>query len=214
MEALIQIPDSSEQLSKILLKASEMFLSIGIRTVTLDDIARDLGISKKTIYSHFKNKGQLVFECVRTDLQIKQQIVAEITQQDFNAIEEMLHIGRQVMHSLQTFSVNIIIDLMKFYPESWQLIEDHKSNFVYNIVLNNIRKGKEQGLYRDNINEDVTARIFIGFTDSVMMPQGVLKNGMPLSELYREHLIHHMYALCTEQGRQSFESLLSTIQLS
>lgn len=206
--------DQPEQVEKILLKAGEMFLTIGIRAVTLDDIARELGMSKKTIYTFFENKGQLVYRIVQEDLQRRQSFVLGITEQGHDPINEMLLIAREVMLSLQTFSVNIVSDLQKFYPESWQLIEQHKQGFVYNIMLNNHQRGKEEGLYRKNIQEDIITRMFIGFTNSILNPQGLLKTGIPIAQLYLEHLIYHLYSICSEKGRQHLEQLLQSLQLT
>jgi len=214
MEPNHNISEAQEQLGKILQKASEQFLTIGIRSVTLDDIAKELGISKKTIYAHFENKGQLVYECVKADISCKQQSVEAIIEQDNSALEHMLFIGRRVIQDLSTFSVNIALDLMKFYPESWQLVDQHKKDFVSKVIISNIIKGKQEGLYRENINEESTAWLYIAFMDSIMTPQGPNKTGLSASELYREHLLHHMYSICTEQGRATLETLLTTISLS
>jgi TetR/AcrR family transcriptional regulator, cholesterol catabolism regulator len=214
MEPHLNISDAQEQLGKILQKASEQFLTIGIRSVTLDDIARELGISKKTIYAHFENKGELVYQCVQEDISRKQKTVEAIISEDNSALEHMLFIGKQVIQDLSTFSVNIALDLMKFYPESWQLVDQHKKDFVSKVIINNIIKGKQEGLYRENINEESTAWLYIAFMDSIMTPQAPNKNGLSASELYREHLLHHMYSICTEKGRETLEELLTTIRLS
>jgi AcrR family transcriptional regulator len=206
--------DQPEQVEKILCKAGEMFLTIGIRAVTLDDIARELGMSKKTIYTFFENKGQLVYRIVQEDLKHKQAIVLGITTEGHDPINEMLVIAREVMLSLQTFSVNIVTDLQKFYPESWQLIEQHKQGFVYNIMLSNHQRGKKEGLYRENLQEEIVTRMFIGFTDSILNPQGLLKTGIPIAQLYLEHLIYHLYSVCTDKGRQHLEELLQSLQLT
>jgi TetR/AcrR family transcriptional regulator, cholesterol catabolism regulator len=214
MESHINIQDAQEQLGKILAKASELFLTIGIRSVTLDEIARELGISKKTIYAHFENKGQLVYQCVQSDINHKQRAVEEILAKECSSIEEMLFIGRQVIQDLSAFSINIALDLAKFYPESWQLVEQHKRDFVFQVIINNIRKGKQEALYRESINEESTTWLYMAFMDSLLTPHSALRTGLSASELYREHLLHHMYSLCTEKGRETLEHLLTTIRLS
>ncbi len=206
--------EQPDQVEKILTKAGEMFLSIGIRAVTLDDIARELGMSKKTIYTFFENKGLLVYSIVQEDIREKQATVLSITREGHDPITEMLIIAREVAASLQTFSVNIVSDLMKFYPESWQLVEQHKQGFVYNILLDNHKRGKAAGLYRDNLQEEITTRMFIGFTDSILNPQGLLKTGMPIAQLYLEHLNYHLYSICSERGRQHLEQLLINLKLT
>lgn len=214
MEMSFIANDSSDQVEKILAKAGEMFLSIGIRAVTLDDIAKELGMSKKTIYTFFENKGAIIFQIVQHDILKKQEIVLSITNQQHDPITEMILIGKEVMDSLQTFSVNIVSDLMKFYPEAWQLVEQHKQDFVYSVMLSNHQKGKAAGLYRQDINDDMITRLIISFTDSIINPQGLLKTGIPIARIYKEYLLYHLYSICSEKGRGRLEELLKTIELS
>jgi AcrR family transcriptional regulator len=206
--------ESNDQVEKVLSKAGEMFLSIGIRAVTLDDIAKELGMSKKTIYTFFENKGAIIFQIVQSDILRKQEVVLSITNQHHDPITEMILIGKEVIDSLQTFSINIVSDLMKFYPEAWQLVEQHKQDFVYSVMLNNHRKGKATGLYRQDLNDDMTTRLIISFTDSIINPQGLLKTGMPIANIYKEYLLYHLYSICSEKGRGRLEELLKTIELS
>lgn len=206
--------DSNEQMEKVLSKGGEMFLSIGIRAVTLDDIAKELGMSKKTIYTFFENKGDIVFQIVQNEILRKQDIVLSITNQHLDPVAEMILIGKEVIDSLQTFSFNIVSDLMKFYPEAWQLVEQHKQDFVYSVMLKNLKRGKAIGLYRPDLNDDMTTRLIISFTDSIINPHGLLKTGMPIANIYKEYLLYHLYSICSEKGRGRLEELLITIELS
>jgi len=214
MSTSTYISDLSEQELKVVNAATGLFLSKGIRTVTLDNIAGKLGMSKKTIYAIFGTKAELVHSCVRLDLQKRMEEISVIQKQNYDAVEEMLQIGKKVSAYLRLFSVNILEELSKFYPQSWQSVERYKDEVINKIILANLQKGKESGLYRQNLNEKLVAHIFMSFMDSAMMQHSVLKTKASLNDIYSEHLLMHMYAICSEDGRAQLEQLLNTIRLS
>ena len=145
--------------SKIFEKARQLFSRIGVRNTTMDDLAKELGISKKTLYKEIDNKADLVKFCVEYDLRCDEKAILAISENTENAIEELLLIAAHIHAELQMFHPSIIQDLMKFYPESWLMIEQHRDIFAKKNIANNLRKGIEQGLYRKDINVDMVTML-------------------------------------------------------
>lgn len=146
---------------KIFEKARSLFFSIGIRNTTMDDLAKELGISKKTLYKEFDNKADLVRFCVEYELKNNEKSFQEFADRTDNAIEELVLSASDIHAELQQFHPSIIQDLIKFYPESWSLIEHHRDVFAKNNIENNLKKGIKQGVYRKDINIEVVALLHL-----------------------------------------------------
>ncbi len=204
---------SAELESKILAKAIELFMSIGVRNTTMDDLARELGVSKKTLYRVISNKADLVRICVERDIMKKETEVKEIQQQSEDVLEEMLKIGASVTNSLRTFQVSVIHDLMKFYPESWAIIEDHKNRFIRSVVHKNIVEGIKAGFYRADIQADVIINFFIQGTDICMNSQLYINEQYNYSSVYKEFLIYHIRGIATDKGIERLTQLTPKINL-
>lgn len=184
-----------DQEEQIFLKAEQLFMSIGIRNTTMDDLARELGISKKTLYKTIDNKADLVHKCVLFDIAKKQQEILELQQNTENAIEQMLKIGALILSSISRYKISIIHDLMKFYPESWQLVINHKRSFVKEIIEKNIKTGIKQGLYREDINSDIYSKFFIHGSDICLNPEFFSEHEYLFPNTFKEFLVYHLKAL-------------------
>lgn len=198
-----------ELANKVFEKAGELFRTIGVRNTTMDDLARELGISKKTLYKVIDNKADLVYLCVQLDLQQKEQEIDQIARHTENAIEEMLLIGAMIYKSLQLFHPATIHDLTKFYPEAWKLIEDHKEHFAKNIIRNNLKKGVKQGLYRKDISVELAA-VFNMYLSNCCFSEP--PKGMKPDVVYKESLAYHIHAVADEKGLEQFHQLVKKIR--
>ncbi len=198
-----------ELTNKVFEKAGELFRTIGVRNTTMDDLARELGISKKTLYKVIDNKADLVYLCVQLDLQQKEREIEHIAKHTENAIEEMLKIGALIHTSLQIFHPATIYDLTKFYPEAWKLIENHKENFAKNIIRNNLKKGIKQGLYRKDITVELVAAFNMYLSNFCITeaPKGVKPD-----VVYKESLSYHIHAIADDKGIEQFQQLIKKIR--
>jgi len=152
---------------EILQKAAQVYMRYGIRSVTMDDLARELGISKKTIYIYFKDKDEIVQEIIRLKTQIDRMNCQLCGVEAKNAIDEMFSISQFVAEMIKNINPSVFYDLQKYHPEAWKILENHKWEFVYNQILNNIKRGVKEGLYRDNMNPELIARMHLAKTDMV-----------------------------------------------
>jgi AcrR family transcriptional regulator len=197
---------------QIFTKSEELFMTIGIRNTTMDDLARELGISKKTLYKTIDNKGDLVIKCVQHDVMVKQRQISQIIRDYNNPMEQILYVGAHLFRSLSRYKIAIIHDLMKFYPESWQFINEHKETFVKEVVRNNLRKGIESGVYRNDIHIEIYSNFFIFGSDIFLNTQIFPETEYNFSDIFKEFLIYHLRAITSEKAQQDLDHLIKTVK--
>ena len=194
---------------KMLEVASRLFIAKGVKNVTIDEIALQLKMSKKTIYQHFHTKSLLVNSCVSQVLKMKEQKILEVLHLQLDPIAEMIELGKLNEKTFRMFSKNTLKDLRSFYPEAWTLIELYKQNVIFPQLLSNLNSGIQKGLYRDNIQANIVVYMYIGLLDSAIMQHSVFKTDASLDEVYKEHLKMHLYSICSETGRNTLEKSLN-----
>lgn len=186
--------------AKIVNKATELFLNFGFKSITMDDIARELSMSKKTIYSYFENKTALVSSVTQSIYSTVTSGIDWICQQQLNPIEELYEIKKFVSLQLKDEKSSPQFQLQKYYPEIFQQIKGNNFELIHDITLNNLKRGIEQGLYRDNVNVEFVARIyFIGMTgikDDTVFPI----TEFPKINLIESYLEYHLRGIVTKKG--------------
>ena len=193
---------------KILYNAAEMFLNLGFKSVTMDDIASTSGVSKKTIYAHFSNKTQLieavsnyVFDsiCVGIDL---------IYEKEQSPISELFEIKKFVMEHLKDEKSSPQYQLQKYYPKIYATLKQKQFEEMQGLIKENLSKGIEQGLFRSSIDIDFITRIYfhgmVGIKDNDLFP---LQN-YSMNTLMNYYLEYHLRGICTEKGIQELENQL------
>ncbi len=185
---------------KILKTAQDMFMSIGVRTVTMDDLSKELGISKKTLYQYISNKSDLVDQCIRKELSMVRNHMEAIKNQSSDAIEEMMLNGTMVLESLKKFNAKTIFELKKFYPESWMLVKQHQNEYVFNSIKNNLLRGINEGLYRPELNVDILSRFYIGSSALVLEVNDYGDKSYMPSEVFMEFFSYHIRGIASPRG--------------
>jgi len=193
---------SNVQKDRILEGAEELFFKAGIRSVTMDEIARHLGMSKKTIYQFYRDKDDIVSALIQKRLEEDKEKMCGIAGQASNVMEEMINMMK---HSEGFFSkVNPILihDLQKYYPEAWSFFQQFKANVVIDSMQQILDRGIEQGYVREDIDTKVMAKmrvwqIELGFDNSVYP-----HNEFNSWKVQLQFLEHFIYGICTEKGYQ------------
>jgi AcrR family transcriptional regulator len=193
---------------KILHNAADMFLNLGFKSVTMDDIARTSGVSKKTIYAHFSNKTDLVeavtnylFDTVCCGIDL-------IHEQQQNPIIELFEIKKFVMQHLKDEKSSPQYQLQKYYPKIFASLKTRQFEVMQESIKENLSRGIQQDLYRDTIEVDFIARIYfhgmIGIKDKDLFPL----HNYSMSTLMNYYLEYHLRGICTEKGTQELEHQL------
>jgi TetR/AcrR family transcriptional regulator, cholesterol catabolism regulator len=181
-------------------KADELFRRYGIRSVTMDEIARQLGMSKKTIYQSFADKDELV-DAVFTDIiQCNQQSCSDDRASSDNAIHEVFKKMRMLQEIFDNLNPSVFFDLERYHPKTYQKFQQHRNKFVYQLLKNNIERGKKEELYRPEINSDMAARVRL---ETMMLPfdqQLFPKSKFNLFELEKQMLECFLFSLSTLKG--------------
>lgn len=189
-----------ETKAKILIKSKELFFKLGVRSITMDDLARELGISKKTLYKYFDNKSDLVNAVLIQHFDDEKCLMERVTGQADNAIEEIMLIAKNVMKQFRKIHPSSIYDLKKYYPKAWVIVEKFKSEFIHSSIMNNITRGKLQGYYRTEIHEEVIAKLYSNNIDLLVNPTNFPATEYNFAELYKEFLNYHLHGIVTEKG--------------
>jgi len=187
---------------KIVSGAADMFMRFGVRSVTMDDVARELGMSKKTLYQSFANKDELVTETCRMHICVEVDEFKTIHDNAVNALDELLQITKCVRQMMGRINPSLLFDLSKYHPDAWQLFLQFKSNFIYNQVKDNLERGIAEGVYRPEIRPDVLAKIRMEQVQTVFDPKVFPPSEYSLQEVQMATLDHFIHGLLTDKGRE------------
>lgn len=188
------------QEEQILLKAKELFFRFGVKSITMDDISRELGISKKTLYQFVENKSDLVSKTLLQHFDHEKIIIEGAIHEAENAIDEIIRIARESLKQFRSMHPSSIYDIKKYYPEAWKIIDQFKTDFIYSCINENIKKGKTEGMYRLQIDEDVIAKLYINSIDYLVNPYNFPPMKYNFSDLYKEFISYHLQGISAEKG--------------
>lgn len=194
---------------KIIYKSADLFLSYGFKSVTMDDIANALGISKKTIYQHFDNKTKLVEATTLSMFNIISHGIDCICALEKNPIEEIYDIKRFVMEHLKDEKSSPQYQLQKYYPKIYQSLRGKQFEVMYDCIKNNLDRGIEIGIYRDTIHVDFITRIYFNNILAIKDEDLFSKKTFSMNMLMENYIEYHLRGICTKKG---LDILNKTIQ--
>ncbi len=192
---------------QIIIRAANLFLRNGFKSVTMDDLANNLAISKKTIYTYFPTKKDLVD---RASLYILDFITAgidEIRAQNLNPIQELFSINDYVYENLKNEKKAPEYQLSKYYPKTHQKINALKFKEISNCIAQNLTKGINIGIYRNDLSKEIITRIYFlsitGLCNEDMFPPSIFEANI----LNMEYLIYHIRGIATLKGIETLKQL-------
>lgn len=193
---------------KILKKAIDLFINFGFKSVTMDDIASEMHISKKTIYSHFNNKTKLVEAATFCVFETISNEINCICEMQKNPIEELYEIKKSVMLHLKNEKTSPHYQLCKYYPEINESLKKKQFELMQACVVNNFERGIEMGLYRTNLDEEFVSRIyFLGITgikDENLFPTNVFTK----TKIMDNFLEYHLRGIITKEGLYTLNTII------
>lgn len=191
--------------TKILRKASEMFMTYGIKSVTMNDISKANRISKKTLYQYFDNKADLLTKALLLQNQAERKALAMCKQQAKNAIEEVILISHYVNQILLSINPAVVYDLQKYYVEHWDLMRSLQEEHIYNVIKKNLKNGIEEGLYRQDMDIDIVAKLYGGRSDIILDTNLFPIQEYKRTDLHKEYIRYHLHAIVSERGHDVLE---------
>lgn len=191
-----------EQKIKYLNQILALFMKYGIKSVTMDDIAKELGVSKKTLYKYFKDKNAIVSTLMKMDQNSEMQKLSSLTNSSTNAIEETFAFSQVLIEKLKTVNPSLMYDLEKYHPKAWSLFINHKRVDVFNCIRANIERGKDEGFYVSIINAEVVAKLYSEKIDLIFNQEIFPLGKFSVEEVYTEMIEYHLRGIVNEKGRQ------------
>jgi TetR/AcrR family transcriptional regulator, cholesterol catabolism regulator len=190
---------------RILKGAEELFLKYSVRSVSMDDIARHLSISKKTIYQYFADKDEIVTMVAVHHMEKNRVQFDSFKAEAKDAIEEMVRISICLKSDFQKMNPALLFDMHKYHSKAWNVWMEHKQNHVRDSIVRNLKQGIEEGFYRPEINVDIVANarlelIQFAFDDRIYPP-----SKFSLTDVHLQLFEHFIYGLLTDKGRKVYE---------
>jgi len=181
-------------------KAQDLFMQYGLRSVSMDDIATALGMSKKTIYQYYADKDELVDEVVGAIIRYNQSCCETDRQRAENAIHEIFLAMEFMMEIFRSMNNSLLFDMQKYHPAAFQKFAKHKNDYLYTIIKENLLRGIREELYRQDIKIDILARFRV---ESVILPfspefYGKVKSS--LADIEEEILLNFLFGVVSQKG--------------
>lgn len=194
-----------EKLEDIIIETARLFRQYGVRSVSMDDIARALGMSKKTLYQFVSNKSELVEQIMQYSLKREEALLDEVMEQDTNAIDALLEMSQLINEEMELFTPAVTFDLQKYYPEPFRKHIEQSKKFAYDAVFKNLQQGIRQGLYREEINPEVVATLYINKIEDMHDPDFCIKNDITFEMIFETMFENHVRGIANQKGIEYFE---------
>ena len=202
-----------EKRDHILNEVGRLYLKYGIRSVTMDDVAGELGISKKTLYQYFKDKEDLVNQVVdvyflnNPNFRLKEE-------EGSNAIDRIMSIRDHMIKMFKLVQNHLEYDLKKSYPEVYNKIIKFKRGKIYEDNFSVMEQGKQEGLFREDVDSDFMARLVVGRFLLIFNPDNGIFSDEEIRDirLFDQTIDYHFHGICTEKGLKYFKQQLNNVQ--
>lgn len=187
---------------RILKGAEELFFKYGIKSITMDDIAKHLGISKKTIYQYYSDKNEMVETLMIQRMQINECEFKQIADQSANVIEEVFAMMKHIGIMFSQMNPNLFYDLQKYHPNSWKQFKKFKEDCIERMVEDSVKRGIKQGLVRADINTKIIARLRMEEVEMGFNPQAFPPDKYKIVDVQLALLDHFLHGICTIKGHK------------
>lgn len=186
------------EINDILKKVSALYNRYGIRSITMDDVARELCISKKTLYQFVSDKEDLVEKVLMFEISNRQAF--DNGKKLRNAIEDLFEVHNMINKIIRETNPSKEYDLQKYYPEINKKIVDIKRDITMKAMLYNIKKGKREGLYRKDLNETIISKMYLLRMNQILMIDADAVKEYTSSKFILEMFIYHIRGMATQKG--------------
>jgi TetR/AcrR family transcriptional regulator, cholesterol catabolism regulator len=197
--------EESDVKGKILKGAEDLFTKYGIRSISMDDIARHLSVSKKTLYQHFVDKEDIVTMACKAHLERNAKEFDEIRSTAKNAIDELAKLSVCLRRNMQDMNPSLLFDLQKYHPRAWTEWLNHKNKFIRCSVVRNLKQGMEEGYFRSEINPEIIAAMRLELVQLAFDEEVFPREQYRLPEVQMQIFDHFVYGLVTDKGRKLYQ---------
>ncbi|MEY2792746.1 MAG: hypothetical protein RJA76_738 [Bacteroidota bacterium] len=199
--------------NRILEGATKLFFRFGVKSITMDSIAADLGISKKTIYQHFPDKDTLVNEVVSAFIEKDLAQWKELDEKYSDVIEKMFRSFDIVKETLTEINPRLMFEVQKYHPDAFDIFKQYENDVMYTHLVNDLKNGIENGYFRSELSIELIAKVRMAEIHMLFNPELFESNKMSVFELHLEFLDYFMRGIMTEKGLKVYNSYLTKNQI-
>lgn len=181
-------------------KAEELFFTYGLKSVSMDDIAKETGVSKKTIYQFFDDKNAIVSAIISKLIEEQQQELGNSLSKSENAIHEVVLISESLKALIIKIKPIILYDLNKYFPECWKVMKAFKEEDLKTALANNLRKGLGQGLYRENLDFDTICQFSLVQFSSFFEPDNYPNTAFQINKVVEKVTELFLFGIASDKG--------------
>jgi len=201
-----------EPKERILAGARELFFKYGTKTITMDDIAKHLGMSKKTLYQYFSNKNEVVESMMLRQLHEKECECQRMADDSANVIEEVFSIMKNMGTFFSQANPNLFYDLQKYHSSSWNIFRKFRDEYMVKMVEDSIIKGIKQGLVRADIDSKTIARLRVKEVEMGFDPDTFPPDKFKIVDVQMALMDHFLHGICTLKGHKMVNKYKAIIE--
>jgi len=189
-----------KQYQALLMKSRELFMKHGVKSLTMDEIAKQMGMSKKTIYQFVNNKSDLINLTMKEYLEDERKLMEVILKKSGNSIDEMIAMIEYWLQIVREFNATTLYDVQRYYPETWKMYNDYRFNFMLGLIKVNLQNGVKEGYYREDMDSDIISKIYILATEILLNQDLFPTKKYAFLTVYREFLGYHLRGIVSSKG--------------
>lgn len=187
----------------IISESDKLFCQYGFKSVTMDDIARHLGMSKKTIYTHFCDKNEIVNTVIDLKLCSQKCLIKSNIDTSENAVHEAYFAVTNMKQMLSNMNPILFYDLQKYHPKAWSVFNEFREKHLYATIHDNLLIGIKEGYYREDIKPDILTQMRLEQIDLIFNMNSSYANGKyGIIQVMTELTEHFLYGICTIKGHK------------
>lgn len=189
-----------EKLEQIIKESARVFFKYGIKSISMDDIARELGMSKKTLYLYVENKTDLIQKILDYNLTCQCSEKDTIAGKNLNAIAILLEVSKMINRHLKQMNPSVTYDLQKYYPDLFRNYIEKKREELYKDIKKNIEQGISEGLYREDLNVELIARLYIKKLENIHDPEFLPSAEFNIENIFEVMFESHIRGIANKKG--------------
>lgn len=193
-------------IQRILNSALSMYSKYGIKSITMDDLCRELGISKKTLYQHVEDKNDLIRKVIDYEIDLQRKAMEKMFRSEMNAIDELMHVNKQIHLSQSIHSPTFYFDLKKYYPPIYNEWVEYKRKKLYEMIMRNLKKGVSEGLYRQDMDAHIISRLHVARVEMLHASGIIEEDELSTTRFIDEIFRYHIHGICNDEGLKYFRS--------
>ncbi len=199
-------PKAEETKSQIINTSIELFLKNGFKRVTMDDIAREMGISKKTIYQHFRDKEEIIITATQMHVEKECEIMVNLRKNTTNAVEHLFHLSQSLREIFNNMHATVLQDLKRYYKKAWVIYQKFEKEVLFKEIETSLQTGIKEGFFRKEINVKILSTLRLIEIQMSFDNEVFDHNTHSLFDIQHQLLEHFTYGILSEKGIELYNS--------